>query len=262
MQWILEHSILFSTLLFAAIMVAFDVGRRMGVARARRGDPERQGSGAIEGAIYALLGLLVAFTFSGAAERFDARRTLIVEEANNIGTAYLRIDLMAPQYQAPLRAAFREYVALRTDYYRGLPDRVRDSARYRQMTALQSEIWRLAVAGGSDPAARPGANILMLGAVNPMIDVTMSRGAQRLMHPPSVIYWLLAVLALGGALMGGFAMATTHGRNWFHRTAYALFLTLSIYVIVDLEFPREGFIRLDDFDEAIALSIPAPESNR
>lgn len=256
MQWILEHALLFSTLLFAAMMLAFEIGQRVGLAQRRRGDPERQGSGAIEGAIFALLGLLVAFTFSGAAMRFDDRRETIVEEANTIGTAWLRIDLMAPQYQPPLRAAFRTYVDLRTTYYQGLSDRVRDNEKYRTLTALQGEIWRLAVAGGSDPAAKPNANQLMLSALNPMFDITMSRGAQRVMHPPSIIYWLLAILAFGGALMGGFAMATSRGRNWFHRTAYALFLTLSVYVIIDLEFPREGFIRLDDFDEAIALSIP------
>lgn len=256
MEWILEHSLLFGALLFSTILVAFEIGRHIGIRRIREGAPERQGSGAIEGAIFALLGLLVAFTFSGAASRFDERRALIVEEANDIGTAWLRIDLMAPAYQPPLRDAFRRYAAMRTTYYQGVGDRKRDMEKYARLTALQSEIWKLAVAGGSAEGAKPASNHLMLPALNAMIDITTTRGAIRLMHPPAAVYYMLAVLSLGGALIGGFAMANPKTRNWFHRLAYAGFMTLSIYVIIDLEFPREGLIRLDAFDEAIAMSVP------
>ena len=72
--------------LFAGMVVLLEVGRRTGIRRMRK-DPEaaREGFGALEGAIFALLGLLIAFTFSGAAERFDQRRHLIVEETNAIG---------------------------------------------------------------------------------------------------------------------------------------------------------------------------------
>jgi hypothetical protein len=72
--------------LFVGMIVLLEVGRRIGIHRMRK-DPEaaRAGFGAAEGAIFALLGLLIAFTFSGAAERFDQRRHLIVEETNAIG---------------------------------------------------------------------------------------------------------------------------------------------------------------------------------
>ena len=62
--------------------------------------------------------LLVAFTFSGAAARFDTRRQLIVEETNAIGTASLRLDLLPAAVQPPLRAHFRQYVAARLEVYR------------------------------------------------------------------------------------------------------------------------------------------------
>ena len=80
------------------------------------------GESAAEGAIFALLGLLVAFTFSGAASRFDARRQLIVEETNDIGTAYLRLRLLPLSAQPALREQFRQYVDARLAFYRKLKD--------------------------------------------------------------------------------------------------------------------------------------------
>jgi len=77
-------------------------------------DPEaiKSGSGAIEGAVFGLMGLLIAFTFFGAAARFDTRRAMVIEEANNIGTAWLRLDLLPVSAQPPLREKFRLNVAV------------------------------------------------------------------------------------------------------------------------------------------------------
>ena len=76
-------------------MLVLEVGWRIGARRLAE-DPNGAdaGVGAVEGAVFALLGLLIAFTFSEAASRFDTRRQLIVEETNDIGTAYLRLDLL------------------------------------------------------------------------------------------------------------------------------------------------------------------------
>src|SRR5205807_6911104 len=100
-----------------------------------------------EAAVFGLMGLLVAFTFSGAASRFDARRQLIVEESNTIGTAYLRVDLLPAQSQASLRDAFRQYVDARVATYRKIPDLVAVAAERRRAETLQREIWAQAVAG-------------------------------------------------------------------------------------------------------------------
>src|SRR5437867_3724039 len=83
--------------LFAALLASMEFGRRLARRRlALLDDGGQAGTGVVDGAIFALFGLLVAFTFSGAAQRFDHRRDLIVAEANDIGTAYLRLDLVPP----------------------------------------------------------------------------------------------------------------------------------------------------------------------
>ena len=121
---------LLSVGVFIGMVILQEVGRRVGHRRLAR-DPEgaRAGVGAIDGAVFGLLGLLVAFTFSGAATRFDARRQLVVEEANAIGTAYLRLDVLPPDAQPALRDKFRRYVEARLDAYRKLPDIAAAGAR-------------------------------------------------------------------------------------------------------------------------------------
>ena len=107
----------------AGTLGLLEVGRRFGERR-RAQDPEgtKAGAGAMEGAGFGLMGLLIAFTFSGARTRFDARRALAVEEANCIGTAWLRLDLLLASAQPPLREKFRQYVDARLALFRKLPD--------------------------------------------------------------------------------------------------------------------------------------------
>jgi len=133
--------------LFVGMVLLLEVGRRIGLRRMRK-DPEgaRAGVGTIEGSIFALLGLLIAFTFSGAAARFDARRHLIVEETNAIGTAYLRLDLLAPATQPALRESFRRYLDRRLDQYRKSADFAAATAALEDANRLQRDIWRQATA--------------------------------------------------------------------------------------------------------------------
>src|SRR4051795_13257952 len=116
-------AVLIFVIIFASILIMLHVGRRIGVHR-RAVDPEgaAAGLGAIEAAVFGLMGLLIAFTFSGAASRFDARRQLIVEESNTIRTAYLRIDLLPGHSQPILRDEFRQYVDARVESFRKIPD--------------------------------------------------------------------------------------------------------------------------------------------
>src|SRR5689334_11357642 len=151
--------------LFAGMLVLLEVGRRIGLRRMQR-DPEsaRAGVGAADGAIFALLGLLIAFTFSGAASRFDQRRSLIIEEANAIGTAYLRVDLAAPDLQPALRDSFRRYLAARLEVYQKIPDMDAVQAALANANRLQTEIWGQAIAATRAPGSHPSAAVLFLPA--------------------------------------------------------------------------------------------------
>ena len=89
------HAALLILGLFVSMLLCLETGRWIGLLGIEQSrDGAGPGFGALEGAVFGLLGLLVAFTFSGAATRFEMRAQLIVDEANAIGTAYLRIDLL------------------------------------------------------------------------------------------------------------------------------------------------------------------------
>jgi hypothetical protein len=241
-------ALLLAAVLLVAMLVCEEVGRRLGMRRARL-DPEgaRAGAGVVEGAIFALLGLLIAFTFSGAASRFDDRRKLIVEEANAIGTAYLRIDLLPAAVQPEMRDAIRRYVDTRLATYRAVPDMDKVKLELERGNALQQEIWKKAVAASVGSQAM----MLVLPALNEMIDITTTRTTAVQMHPPLVIFVLLCGLALLSALLAGDAMAGGKKRDWIHMATFALALAGAVYIILDMEFPRVGFIRVDAFDAVL-----------
>ena len=202
--------------------------------------------------MFALLGLLVAFTFSGAASRFDERRNLIVEETNDIGTAYLRLDLLPAGAQPALRDLFRRYVDSRLEAYRKLPDLEAAKAQLARSIELQGEIWRQAVAASQTEGAPPSATMLLLPALNQMIDITTTRTLAARMHPPLVIFALLFALALAAALLAGYGMAGGKSRSWVHMIGFAAVLAVAVNVIIDIEYPRFGLIRVAASDEALA----------
>lgn len=243
---------LWSLGLFAGMLLLLEVGRRLGQFRIAQ-DPEgaRAGFGAIEGAVLALLGLLLAFTVTGAGSRLDARRNLIVEEANAIGTAYLRLDVLPTALQPALREEFRRYLDARLDAYRKVPDMAAVNQALGKANALQGTIWRQAIAGVRADGAAPQATAVLLPALNSMIDITTTRTMAAQFHPPAIVFVMLFVLALLSALLSGYGMAGGKSRSWLHMICFPAVIAITVYVILDLEHPRLGFIRVDDFDQAL-----------
>lgn len=238
-----------------SMLAVCEVGRRIGRRSIRQSGALAKGSGAAEAAVFGLLGLLLAFTFSGAASRFEQRRHLIVEEANAIGTAYLRMDGMPVDAQPALRALFREYAQVRYSVYRNVRDEEETSLLVSRTAALQDQIWRQVVALCSRPGTPSQMAMLSLPALNDMIDITTTRVGATQNHPPFIIFVLLGGLSLAGALLVGYAGAESANRPWLHSIMFAAILPLTIYVIVDLEFPRLGVIRIDAADQML-LGLP------
>jgi hypothetical protein len=242
---------LFAAGLFLGMVLLLELGRRLRQHhRMRHGDSAGEGVGAIEGAVFGLMGLLLAFTFSGAASRFDARRELVVDEANAIGSAYLRLDLLPPEPRRALQERFRQYVDARLALYRAIPDSTRVQAAYVQAAALQEEIWTRSVTAVRD-APLPQLAGQLLPALSDMFDLATTRLASTRLHPPLIIYGLLGVLSLLCALLAGYGMGASESRSWVHILGLAGILAVTIYVIVDLEYPRLGFFQIGEFDQLL-----------
>jgi hypothetical protein len=206
---------------------------------------------AITGAVFALLGLLVAFTFSGAAARYDQRRLLIIQEANAIGTAWLRLDLLPADAQPGLRQQFRQYLDLRLSAYDKLPDIEAAFAELTRADVMQREIWAAATEASRATPGSP-ATILLIPALNQMFDITTTRTVTAQIHPPPVVYVLLYLLVLISSLFVGYEQGVKPGRYTLHTGAYTVIMALAVFVILNLEYPRLGFIGLDAADQVLA----------
>jgi len=231
-----------------ALLLSMEIGYRMGRWHQKIGRGSiKEFVGIVDAPILALLGLLIGFTFFGAAERFDHRRDLIVEETNHIGTAYLRLDLLRPEDRDALRTMFKEYLDSRIHTYAVLPDVKATMAEYDRSQLLQTRIWEQSVAA-AQKTGTTYASIQLVPALNAMIDITTTRVAATQFHPPRIVHVMLGVLSLIAAMLAGYQMATAARRSWFHVLLFVLTFTFAIYVILDLEYPRLGLIRVDAAD--------------
>jgi len=238
--------------LFVGILVCLALGRWLGRRIMARHHVDALPSvGSLETAVFALLGLLIAFTFSGALSRFDVRRAQVVDEANAIGTAWLRVDVLPASAQPGLRDTMRDYVDARIATYRKLPDIDAARAELARSQQLQGDIWRQATAAVRLPDARPGLEVAVLPAFNAMFDITTVRIAATQMHPPTIIYAMLVGLALASALLAGYQAAGQASFDWVHGLAFAAVVALTLYVVLDIEYPRLGFVRIDAIDQLL-----------
>jgi ABC-type glycerol-3-phosphate transport system permease component len=237
-----------SVALFFGILVCLEIGFRIGLASSKRNDElAYEGTGTIDAAVFALLGLLLGFSFAGAMSRFDARRQLIVNEANTIGTAYLRIDLLPAADQPEIRALFREYLDARLRAFEIL----RNRSEARQEFTRAGESSRSGLAPWPKNDSTQNSARLLMPAINDMIDVTTARMIAAGSRLPALIFLLLVSVALLSGLLAGYAMAKRKSRSWLHMILYATVIPITIYAVLDFEDPRSGLIRVDAADKAL-----------
>jgi hypothetical protein len=244
-------AIIAAIVLFVGMLAFQELGWRYGrQAEVATEHKKREGAGLMDNAVFGLLGLLIGFTFSGATSRYDQRRLLVGKEVNAIGTAWQRIDALPSQLQDSVRVPFRRYVdALLASYN---PTRVtREALREPPAVAqAQDETWTNAVRAC---VTKEGdvARMLLLPGLNDMFGAVEEERFARRIHPPVVIFLMLGLTALAAALLAGFAIAATDNRDWIHRVGVAAVISLAVYIIFEMEYPRLGLIRIRDADQAL-----------
>ena len=249
--------VLFGLVIFglvAGILLSIEAGYQIGLRRRAHLPAGVRGvSPTLEASVFGLMGLLIAFTFYGAGARFDIRRNLVAQEANTIGTAYLRLDLLPEEAQPALRDVFREYLRSRLAVYQAIPDIKAVKAALERSAALQSKVWSDAVdaARGSGPAEKT----LVLSSLNEMIDITTIRTVALITHPPAGVFALLVLTVIVSSALAGYTVSASGIRDWVSPIAFALVLGAAIYVILDYEFPRMGLVRVDSVDQVLAETL-------
>jgi len=244
--------------LLALILASNEAGYRFGSRQSERNDEGAKAqTNAIQAAMLGLLALLLGFTFTMALQRFDSRSQAVIDEANAIGTAYLRIDLLPEQPQRAARGLFREYVELRLRA--GEVDLTQTESRRKAKSAvneLQEKLWSLALQA-STLEPRPAISGLFIQSTNELIDAYSRRDAALKKHvPESVLLLLFAVFIIAGAVLG-FAGGLAGARPLVATISMSVLIVLVIFVIIDLDRPRRGLIRVNQdtmLDLGAALS--------
>lgn len=217
-------------------MLTIEAGFWFGRWRHQRADPEQKSqTGTVLAALLALLGFLLAVSFGIAADRFAQRKALVLEEANAIGTAFLRTDFL-PEPQATVsKKLFAEYADARL-----MPIETGDlDEAIRRSVAIQNKLWRQAdVAAALHPRSVPVG--LYVDALNSVIDLHEERVTVGLHYriPPSLIWTLYLVAFLAMVIMGvNFGLSKT--RNLLASVALVAAFAAVLLLIVDLDQVRQ-----------------------
>ena len=232
--WALFISIL------AVVLLSVECGYRLGKYRRSRHEQEKEAPlGTMVGATLGLLAFILAFTFGLAAARFDNRRQVLLDEANAIGTTYLRAGIL-PERGDQIRALLRDYVGARLEAVQ--PGKL--AQEIRRSEDLQQKMWLEAEALG-----QKNANSIVVGlfvqSLNQMIDLHAERlqAGLRSRIPGAIWLGLFAVAALSLAAMGYHA-GLSGTRRSLAVVAVAVAFAVVIELIADLDRPQEGVLRV------------------
>lgn len=245
-----------AVLLLVGLLLSAEVGVRLGRRAAASGGASGAGQvGAIQGALLGLLGLLLGFSFAAAGTRFVERQDLIVSEANAIGTAFLRADLLDPADRVALQTALRDYVRDRIEISARLsggisPD---DAALIERQHA---QMWNAAAKG---VRARPEAIVAVVEPVNEVIDMHSTRVAAGRRHLPAVIMALLVACSMLSLGVIGYGGGLANSRRLALTASLAAVIATALWITIDLDYPRMGMLQLSDAPlRALRLEPTAP----
>lgn len=225
----------------AVLLLVFELGFRVGHWWQVRTPDEREGpTQMLVGSLLALLAFLLAVTMGMASDRFDGRRQLVLNEANAIGTAYLRAGYLPGTASDASRQLLKEYVPLRIN----TPDAAQRDANFSKSVAIQNSLWSIATQVATDQPNSPMVAIY-IESLNDVIDISESRvTALVYARVPQTILTLLIILAALTMGMVGYSAGLTRKRSAVTAVVLVFVLAAVLTLVVDLDRPTEGFLQV------------------
>lgn len=239
-------SVAIASALFLVIILFNEFGFRIGrYVQKNTDDDVKALTGSIQASILGLLALLLGFTFSMSMQRYDNRSMALIDEANALGTAMLRVQLLPEQFQPQANALFNQYVGLRVEIGQIDLTKLNERQQYnQQIIQLQNDLWALAVAAtNQDP--RPVTTGAFVSALNNVIDAQGKRNALLQMHVPEVVLLLLFVVFISSGGIIGYSAGLSGKRNMAPIVLVSLLITLIVFIIIDLDRPKRGLIQVN-----------------
>lgn len=230
---------LFNLLTTVIVLVTIELGWRLGNYRDTQPRDAKKGPVAVPvGASLSLLAFLLAFTFGMAAARFDNRKNIVLQEANAIGTVYLRTSFLPAPMHDEARDAVRAYLALRV----GGASMIMDPQSMAEAASLQDRLWSLATtAQAADNSVSMG---LFIESLNEMIDVDTVQVAANRNRIPDSIWLMLAIVTIFSMMSVGYQFGLENTRSWAVNILMAMAFSTVIMLIADLDRPQIGLVQV------------------
>jgi hypothetical protein len=245
----LTPSSVIAIIIFFLIVIFFWLGHRTRFNIIQK-DPEhaKVDLKAINGMLLGLLGLLLAFTFGMSNSRFNTRRELVIQEANNIGTVILRTDIYPDSVRKLLRSNLKDYLEARIAFYEAGLDIEKIIYYYRQADAIGKKVWSIA----AKYAAEDDITTLtsqFIPALSAMIDIATTRRAAGESTIPDSIMYFLFILCCGSSFLLGYDHKEKI--DWIIIVGFSIMLSATVFNIIDLDRPRSGLIDMDTPNQKI-----------
>jgi len=229
---------------FIVVMISIEAGYRLGRVAHRRSEDEKESPvSVIVGSILALLAFILAFSFSIVTERYDARKSLVREEANVIRTVWLRSAFLPVDDRMETRRLLRTYLDMRVEAAQGRSDPRSVQKLIIDAERIQDRLWDVAAAHAykdmnSDVAA------LYIESLNEMFDIQASRVVFFRMRIPMGIWWALYCMVLLGMMSVGYQTGIAGSKRSMARPILALSFTIVIAIIALLDRPDSGYLKV------------------
>ena len=231
---------------FLVLMLATgEAGFRLGCAnKSTTSEVTRSQISYLQAGIIGVLGLLLGFTLAMAVTRFEARKQLVVEESNAIGTSCLRAQLIPSPEGTEILNRLRDYVDVRLQYsFASIDLDDRQIAARARAVRLQGEFWsRAAAVAQKNPRSVPAG--LLVQSLNTVIDLESARCAASMNHVPGTVIFVVSFVALLSAVLVGYLFGLGDRRHPFSTVILTAAITAVLLVIVDLDRPDRGLIRI------------------
>jgi hypothetical protein len=235
---LLPPLVLLGVLILGAV-ASSEVGYRIGRLVGPKDEAFDKQLGIVRGATFALVAFLLGFAFSGASARYVDRMDVIVKEANALGTAWLRADLLPEPARANLKAALRDYTVDRIALLQE-KDLQPILDRLTKVGGFQERMWKATLEGTRD---NPQLMLLLMPPVNEVIDLHTTHLAAAMRHLPAAIFVALLASAGLSLALAAFGHGQVGRRFLWLDLLYGLVLAASLWMTIDLEYPRYGLIR-------------------
>ncbi len=241
-----QSSFLIVGILFVSLLVAIEAGYRIG--RRVASDVEeasRTHVNTVQASLIGLLALLLGFSFSMALHRYEMRSVAVAEEANVAGTTYLRAELLPVALRAPARELLRRFVDQRISA--GTVNLAQEELRAEKLKEIDqtfAQLWSIARQAAAEDG-RPVTSGFFIQSLNDLIDSYGRRNASLDRHVPEVVLHLLFGTFLLAAAIVGYAAGLAEHRASFVTYLMVGLIALLVFIVIDLDRPRRGFIEVD-----------------